>query len=513
MRYPYQEGKADRFFAVLGFEMAMFALWVRSDLSRGTVDDFLTAAHDQGIFAFNLVRIVSILAKRERLGSLAGEQAVKARVLIEADADVDTRSSMFGALARAILPASLEEATVYFNCGLEQLDAIGSGDFRFCHELLSFTSKTEGKELNERRFHTLTNLLELNLGDGADNFPQVVFGSAFSRTAGLKGLAKLSRWDDRSNISLSCTLLPYLTALVENGKMEPKIALALNRLAKPREYFYASTKELAAAVACRAGPDSAVVGELIQQFLDDNPETAMDDTVEMLVSVTEKAFGPSSDQAHGIRAARERYSKVIDIHNQGGSFQEETQVNPHVGLRKDRGRIDSIALAVNPIDGFSLAQAISELNDLGNWHDRRVEFFDALRDRVEFDARPQYVRNIAELENLFFRWKLDELRECKARWSMSSSKLQYVYGKIASALVELHADELTNEGIGRLSLGTLQDIHDLTGVSLAELGRTLINLFTRSNTTVDSGVWVAFASLVLSFCTLETQSNCCKSFA
>ena len=188
MRYPYRDGKSDRFFAVLGFEVAMFALWVRSDLSREAVDDFLTAAHDQGIFAFNLVRIVSILAKREPLRPLAGEQAVKARALIEADADVDTRSSMFGALARAILPASLEEATVYFQCGLEQLDAIGSGDFQFCHELLSFASKTEGKELNERRFHTLTNLLELNLGDGTDNFPQVVFGRAFSRTAGSRVL-------------------------------------------------------------------------------------------------------------------------------------------------------------------------------------------------------------------------------------------------------------------------------------------------------------------------------------
>ena len=306
----------------------------------------------------------------------------------------------------------------------------------------------------------------------------------------------MSRWDDRSNISLNCTLLPYLTALVEDGKMEPRIALALNRLAKPREYFYASTKELAEAVAFRAGQDSAVVGELVRQFLDDNPETAMDDTVEMLVSVAEKAFGPSSDQAHGIRAARERYAKVIAIHNQAGASQEAARVNPHVDLGRDRGRIDSIGLAANPMDAFYLGQTINELNDCGNWHDQKGAFFDALRDKVEFTDRPQYVRNIAELENLFFHWKLDELRECKSRWSMSSSTLQYVFGTIATTLVELHADELTNDGTGRLSLRTLQSIQDLTGVSLVELVVNLIKLATRANTTIDSSVWLVFASLV-----------------
>lgn len=499
-RYPYDDGKFDRFFSVLGFEVALFAFWVRSDLNRASVDEFLTSTHDQGVFALNLVRIVSILAKREPLQPMAGEQGAKARTLIEADNDVDSRASMFGALARAILPASIEEATAYFQSGLEQLDAIGSGDFQFCRELLWFASKTKGKELDEPTFHTLTNILELNLGDGTDNFPQVVFGRAFSRTAGLRGLAKLSRWDDRSKISLGYTLLPYLTALVEDDKLAPKIALALNRLAKPREYFYASTKELANAIASGASQDSAVVGELLRQFQDENPDTAMDDTVETLVSLAEEAFGTSSDEAHGIRVARERYSKVIDIRDETRNVLERSHVHPHENesetIEIDGGGIDTIVLAADPIDENSLFQAVRKLNDLENRHDQKREFFDALRNKVSYSARSKYVRNIAKLENIFFHWKLDELRECKIRWNTSTSTLQHVYGTIAGTLIELHADELINEGIGRLSVQTLKEIQDLTEVPIAELVVEMTKMLARANPPLQSGVWLTFAALI-----------------
>jgi len=53
-----------------------------------------------------------------------------------------------------MLPASIDEASVYFRDGLEQMDAIGSGDYRFTNELLLFASSITGDELDERAFHT-----------------------------------------------------------------------------------------------------------------------------------------------------------------------------------------------------------------------------------------------------------------------------------------------------------------------------------------------------------------------
>ena len=151
---------------------------------------------------------------------LAGEQAVKAHILIEKEDDVTLRASLYGTLGRAILPASLDEASTYFRRGIEQIDAIGSGDYQFTNELLLFAAEIRGNELDEHTFHALTNICELNMGEEPEKFFWGAYGRGISRAAGLRGLAKLTRWDDRSQISLKYTLLPYLTGLLEHGKID-----------------------------------------------------------------------------------------------------------------------------------------------------------------------------------------------------------------------------------------------------------------------------------------------------
>src|SRR6185312_11816110 len=170
-------------------------------------------------------------------------------------------------LARAILPASIDDAAVYFRCGLEQLDAIGSGDLRFTNELVLFASAMRGKELQERSFHRLTNVCELNMGGDPEKFFWDAFARGLSRAAGPRGLAKLARWDDRSTIYLSNTLLPYLTALLDDRKIEPELALSLNGLAKPVEYYHCGMGEFALAIQRSVGTDNPeITGELIRQF-------------------------------------------------------------------------------------------------------------------------------------------------------------------------------------------------------------------------------------------------------
>ena len=117
------------------------------------------------------------------------------------------------------------------------MDAIGSGDYEFTNELLLFASTIKGGELDERDFHTLSNIAELNLGDEPEKFFWGAYGRGLAKAAGLRGLAKLSRWDDRTRISLDNTLRPYLIGLLEQGKIAPRDAIALNRLANPVEYI------------------------------------------------------------------------------------------------------------------------------------------------------------------------------------------------------------------------------------------------------------------------------------
>src|SRR5262249_15382935 len=217
----YGKLKHDRVFQTLGGQIAIFALWARSDVKIGSVRAFLKRLHEQELVSpATLIKVVAILAKRKALQTLAGEEAIKTRANIEAENEVTYKASLYAELARAILQASTDEAAAYFRLGLEQLDAIGSGDYRFTNELLLFASSIKGQELEERDFHTLTNVCELNLTNEPEKFPWFAFAKAMSRISGCRGLTKLSRWDDRSKVGLDYTLLPYLTALVNDGKIE-----------------------------------------------------------------------------------------------------------------------------------------------------------------------------------------------------------------------------------------------------------------------------------------------------
>ncbi len=248
-------GTGDRFFRFLTLDAAAYVLRIRKELKVASVERLLAMLHRQGVGATDLVRLISILARRPHLHGLAGEQAVKARKLIEAEDEVNHRAHLFANLGRALLPASRDEASAYFREGLEQMDSIGSGDFEFTNELLLFASCLRGAELDERDFHTLSNICELNMGEDPEKFFWGAYGRGMSKAAGTRGLAKLSRWDDRSKIALSHTLLPSLIALVEDGKLGPKDALALNRLAAPVEYYHFGTAEFAHAIREKAGPD------------------------------------------------------------------------------------------------------------------------------------------------------------------------------------------------------------------------------------------------------------------
>jgi hypothetical protein len=59
--------------------------------------------------------------------------------------------------------------------------------------------------------------------------------------------------------------LPYLTALVRDGKLDAVDALGLNQLAEPVEYFNANSTHFAQAIRDKGGANKDVVIELIRQ--------------------------------------------------------------------------------------------------------------------------------------------------------------------------------------------------------------------------------------------------------
>jgi len=497
-RDHYRPDDIDRFFQFLGLDAVLFILWSRSELTPQSIERMLTTLHAHMSNASDLIRIIAILAQRTPLHSIAGEQAVKARDMIEKEDDVTYRASLFGALGRAIIPASLDEAAVYFRNGLEQMDAIGSGDYQFTNELLLFASEMKGNELEERDFHTLSNICELNMGDEPEKFFWGAYGRGMAKAAGMRGLAKLSRWDDRNKIALDNTLLTYLTGLLEAGKIDPKDALCLNRLANPVEYFYAGTNEFAKALRAQAGPDAEVITELITQFEDDNPTTASDETVETLYRLADEALGASHDLTKHLKAAQDRYETTRQGRNtaygSGSDIDPKMQKEDAKRESANREALARIAKATDPTDEASLVKAIDEFNALGNMYDLKGGFFTSLRAKVPFTARGQYVRNVANLENLFFYWKFAELKDAKEAWGGSSVALAGVYRSLARPLILAHADDLVDDG--RLSGSNIKEISEFTGVSMAELVLEVIKVYSRPDSTVAGSVWLAFANFI-----------------
>ena len=383
-RDHYRAGKIDEQLHVLGLDAACLVLSVRRGLKPAAVERFVSSTGGAALQISELIRVVSILAKRENLRSLAGEQAVTVRALIQDENDVTARAAFYSALAQALLPASQEEASQYFREGLEQMDAIGAGDHDFTSELLSFASTMSGHELDEREFHTLSNLVELNIGYEPEKFPWGEYGSGLSRTAGLRGLAKLSRWDDRDKITLEYTLLPYLTALLKNGKIEPTYAIAINQLAAPVEYYECGTKHYAEAVREKAGADPRIISSLVTQYERDNPTagTWSDDTASKLTALIKEAYGASGLQAKEFAAAQAVHARVRDARNKQRNLRNSTDLDWRGPAEDSKLRrkeaFDCIVSQTDPTKEESLIQAISALNELPNVYDLQSSLFSAL---------------------------------------------------------------------------------------------------------------------------------------
>jgi hypothetical protein len=496
----YTGNEFDRLFQRLGCRFAVFALWVRSDLEDTSVRIFLEQLHEQKILNVStLIEVVAILASRNHLHAMVGEQALKVRAFIENEDDVGTRADNYAQLARAILSASRDEAAAYFRMGLEQMDAIGSGDYRFTNELLLFTSCLRGDELAEQEFHTLTNICELNMPAEEEKFPWSAFATGLSRTSGCKTLAKLARWDDRSKISLNYTLLPYLTALIADEKIAPEDALALLRLSNPVESWACNTETLVKAIEDKSYPNqSDLIGELIHQFECNNPGIPMDSTIETLASASEKALGATSETTTRLFAAYKHFKKIRVESNEHMNYhgRQDPDFSSANATRKqqEKVKLKKLALTTDPMDEASLTQAVNELKEMQFIYDLEVDFYGGLRAKVAFSDRPRYVQLISSLENLNLYTKLDELKKCKSEWEGSSAVLSSAFNALGIPLLQQHAEDFVDSDY--LSVHQMKELSGLSGVPSTHLALELIRIFAKPDAGVAPSVWLALASTI-----------------
>lgn len=481
----------------VGERLLAVALAANDAFPAGEVAVYIDAASEPHSTPLpSLIGLVALLASRPAFHAMAGALAIKAGTATEKEQDVADRAKYFARLGQAIASASPAEAVVYFRKGLEQMDAIGSGDYHFVDGLMHFAGALTGDGLGQRESHTLSNICELNLGE-EQKFDWGSYGAAMSRAAGLAGLAKLARWQDRGRISLNYTLLPYVRALVQDDKLDAALAMTLLRLSNPAELYVCGTTQLVATFESKpsARPPS-VVTELVTQYLQNNPGSLGSDTPRALARFTGAVLGENAWERQYLDAAADRIEVKRDDYNTRANWRppgsEPSQRTWEAEQAEAKAEILQLADGVNPLDEV----AVGRILDAARNHRRNMQFsgdvLESLRRKVAFQEWPRYLALIAQLELLNLHEKEHELRACREQWAEASLAVGDALKACAPVIARVNASEYISYEY--LSVSHVRALEEICGIERREVLMLLIQEFTRPKMPVPASVWLNFAA-------------------
>ncbi len=496
----YHTNKIDYLWLQFGYELIIFSLFTLRNIKAKDLDKLLASERLNSLSLNSnmaLIQAVSVLLPGI---DLAEKIANKLSKKIQLENDVSTRSDYFSEIAECLLMVNKDEALEYFKNGLLAVDAIGSGDYRYVNELLIFTASLHGKELEPSGFHPLNNICELNMGEEPHKFYWESYSAAFSKIAGLRGLAQLSRWDDRQKISLSYTLLPSLIALVRDKKISSKDAIALNYLAAPVECHDAGTSEFSEVLSV-AKLTELEVRELINQFFLNNSSISMSSTVKSLADISEKVLGKKSQETTELQKIYPTYEALIDKSNRHSSMNSSMGTDKFKKQqdKKKKEREKTLFKQIskaNPSDKVSFRLLIKSLNKQNYAYEFKDQFFIRVRKKIDYKKRKSYIENLASLDNedCNWYWVLDELSKCYEAWGKTSISLKKVFKEAGIMLLHQNFMHLVKQDY--LSKSNLDKISDFSGISVSDLALELIKVGTQYNSIPSGAVWLSLATLL-----------------
>ena len=497
-RYSYDQPLV-RYFQHLGADVLTYALNARRDLKAASFRYFLDRLRKQDYSpTWLLIDLTSIAALKPGFAQITAEIALDAELSINREDDVTIRADLFADLARAVLPLSTVDANTFFTKGIDQLDAIGSGDHEYTKELLEFASSVVGEEISEGSFHNLTNICELNLPDDSEKFYWDLFGKAMSRTAGIRGLAKLSRWHDRERIEFNYTLMPYLAALVNDEKMTPEDAVSLNRLTLPEELWDLDSGTFISKVRGGRPRDAQVlIEELTRQFEENRRYTSSSSALEKLLEYTEEDLGfhhPTSKRISKEYRLYKQFSKRAYsnlVFRQSSQSQREF---PSQNYQNNIEHAQRLASNTNPLDQESLAKSITKLSNLGTF--RRVDqfFFKKLHQKLHVNNRSEYLKLIIEQPELNIYSKIEEIKKCKRLWDGSLIGLESIMQTASYSILKIHYDEFLDGA--QTCRVRLSEVSELAGEPLSALAMKLVTILTLSDRNVPGSVWLCLGTMI-----------------
>ncbi len=481
----------------VGERLLTLALTANENVVATEVEAFATAANEPGTTPVaNLIDIVALLAARPRFQALAGSLAIKANAATEREDEVGERATHLARLGQAMSLASPAESVVYFRRGLDQMDAIGSGDYQFVNGLMHLASSLRGDEIADLDSHTLSNICELNLGEER-KFHWGMYGSAMAKASGLKGLAKLARWQDRGRISFNYTLLPYLRALVKLDKLDPALAVILLRLSNPAELYVCGTEHLVLAFEAKAaGRQWPIARELIAQYLQNNPGSLGSDVPRALAKFAQTTQGDAPSEVNYLLASADRIAVSRDDYNKLNNWRAPvapTGTPDWVSEEEEaKARVMALADSLDPLDDVSMGRALEAAGALKTGTRFTRDVLDLMRAKVLFQDWPRFIQAIARQPLLDLFDKEHELTRCKDQWSGASLAVGEALRGCIEAVVRENALEFIEHDY--LSTYHLKAFEELCDVDRRSLLMLLIQELSRPKTPVPASVWLNFAA-------------------
>lgn len=489
---------AQRRYGAVGERLLTLVLKADRMLDKSKVQRYVDIISEEGVTTVsNAIEIIEILAIREPLHFLAGTAAVKIKNVIEHEHEVDQRASFFADLAIAMSPASPSEASEYFRMGLEQMDAIGSGDYQFVNELMQFARSLQGDQLIDQDSHTLSNICDLNLGE-EHKFHWGLYGAAMAKVSGVKGVAKLARWEDRDRVSLDYTLLPYVRALLDSDKIDPVIALTMLRVSNPAELYVCNTEQIVETFENKPfDSKDGLTRELIAQYLRNNPGSLGSDTSRALSRLAKITLGEASPEYIYLSSSADQIKKTTTEYNDLNNWRNkrsDSDINErNAEENKTQLSLTILVAKTDPLNELSIAKAIEALDGMQTFMHLQRDFFEQLRAKVSFSACPLYVEIIARHEGLTLSNKLHELAECKKAWSSSSNAVALALSASAEIIIRENAFDFISYEY--LSNSKLKELSEVSGVDCEVLILGLITEFSRPGNDVPASVWLGFATI------------------
>lgn len=488
-------GEVNHFMNQLGTSLIKFCIRADKQLSITSIDCFFEKLiANQTASATEIVHLIELISDRSELHSLSGKIAVAADNLIENESDVANRAALLSRLSRSIMSVSTEESAHYFRKGLDQLDAIGSGDYEFTYELLNYASNISGVEMDDQAFHTLSNICELNMYSEEERFPWWQFAQALSNISGGKTLARLARWHTRGKISLNYTLLPYITALIEKNKIDPEIGIALLRVSDSAELHVCNTKDLAAVIHEKNLLNAnELLTELTNQFLRNRFGLEMPSTLTRLTEIAKNRFESGSVQFDYLSKLNKKIETLRDRShdNEFDSWENVT----HSTESSIREEIWGLINNFSDIAENGITQLLKRIKDITGGDAFDIDIFEILRTKVGYNQRAQYLLIIAELEELAIHSKLMELKNCNSLWRASTSTLSGVLEKACCSIVRKHAYDIVDNNY--ISKSMLKELSELSNIEVPVLTVHLINTFAGSGLNISANLWVGLAAMLI----------------